>query len=75
MFDGLIQTSDQLKLTERLRLKDSNTLEYRVNIADPATFTQPWEAVLTYKRQPNALFADDLCLERKRNGESPWPKP
>jgi len=75
MFDGLIQTSDQLKLTERIRLKDANTLEYRATIADPATFTKPWDAVLTYKRQPDAPLAEDLCLERKRNGESPWPKP
>jgi len=75
MFDGLIQTSDQLKLTERIRLKDSNTLEYRATIVDPATFTRPWDAVLTYKRQPDAPLAEDLCLERRRNGESPWPKP
>jgi len=75
MFDGLIQTSDQLKLTERIRLKDANTLEYRATIVDPATFTRPWDAVLTYKRQPNAPLAEDLCLERRRNGESPWPKP
>jgi len=75
MFDGLIQTSDQLKLTERIGLKDANTLEYRVTILDPATFTRPWDAVLTYKRQPDAPLSEDLCLERRRNGESPWPKP
>jgi hypothetical protein len=75
MFDGLIQTSDQLQLTERIRLRDANTLEDRVTISDPATFTRPWDAVLTYKRQPDAPLAEDLCLERRRNGESPWPKP
>jgi hypothetical protein len=75
MFDGLIQTSDQLKLTERFRLKDRDTLEYRVTANDPATFTRTWDSVLTYKRQANAPLAEDLCLERKRNGESPWPKP
>jgi hypothetical protein len=75
MFDGLIQTSDQLQLTERVRLKDANTLEYRATIADPATFTKAWDAVLTYKRQPDAPLAEDLCLERKRKGESTWPKP
>jgi hypothetical protein len=75
MFDGLIQTSDQLKLTEHIRLKDGNTLEYRATITDPATFTKPWDTVLTYKRQPDAPLAEDMCLERKRNGESPWPKP
>jgi hypothetical protein len=75
MFDGLIQTSDQLKLTERIRRKDGNTLEYRATITDPATFSKPWETVLTYKRQSDAPLAEDLCQERKRNGESPWPKP
>jgi hypothetical protein len=75
MLDGFIQTSDQLKLTERVRLKDRNTLEYRVSIIDPATFTKPWEAVLTYKRQPDAPFQEDICMERKKAGESPWPKP
>jgi hypothetical protein len=75
MFDGFIQTSDQLKLTERVRLKDRNTLEYRVTIIDPATFTKPWEAALTYKRQPDAPFQEDICMERKKAGESPWPKP
>jgi hypothetical protein len=75
MFDGLIQTSDQLKLTERIRLIDGNTLEYRATISDPATFTRPWDAVLTYKRQPDAPLAEDLCLERKRTGAPTWPKP
>jgi hypothetical protein len=75
MFDGLIQTSDQLKLAERIRLTDENTLEYRATITDPATFTKPWDAVLTYKRQPDAPLAEDLCLERKRSGQSTWPKP
>ena len=75
MFDGLIQTSDQLKLTERVRLKDRDTLEYRVTIVDPATFTKPWDVVLTYKRQPDAPFQEDICMERKKAGESPWPKP
>jgi hypothetical protein len=75
MFDGLIQTSDELKLTERFRLKDRNTLEYRVTVTDPVTFSQSWETVLTYKRQPDAPFQEDICMERKKAGESTWPKP
>jgi phosphoenolpyruvate-protein kinase (PTS system EI component) len=75
MFDGLIQTSDQLTLTERFRAKDRNTLEYRITVIDPATFSQSWETVLTYKRQPDGPFQEDICMERKQAGESPWPKP
>lgn len=75
LLDGLIQTSDELKLAERFRLKDKNTLEDRITISDPKTFTQPWEVVLTYKRQAEAAFPEDICLERRNQGEAPWPKP
>lgn len=73
LLDGLIQTSDELKLSEHFRLRGRNTLEYRFTIADPVTFTQPWEAVLIYKRQRDEVFAEDVCLERKKAGEAPWP--
>lgn len=73
LLDGLIPASDQLELSERLRLRGRNTLEYRLTITDPVTFTKPWEVLITYKRQRDEVFAEDVCLERKENGESPWP--
>lgn len=76
LLDGLIQVSDELKLSERLRLRGRNTLEHRITISDSVTFTQPWEVVLTYSRQPQTEDqTEDVCLERKQAGESPWPKP
>jgi len=75
LIDGLMQTSDELKLVEHFRLKDKNTLEHRITINDPTTFTKPWDVVLTYRRQPDETMAEDVCLERKHAGESPWPKP
>jgi hypothetical protein len=39
------------------------------------TFTKPWDAVLTYSRLPDEEMKEDVCLERKQAGESPWPKP
>lgn len=75
LIDGLIQTSDELKLVERFRLRNKNTLEHRITISDSITFTQPWEVVLTYSRQPDEALTEDVCLERKHAGESPWPKP
>lgn len=75
LIDGLIQTSDELKLSERFRLKDKNTLEHRIKISDPVTFTKPWEVVLTYRRLPNQAMTEDVCLERKQAGEPAWPKP
>jgi hypothetical protein len=75
LLDGLVQASDQLKLVERIRLKDKNTLEDRITISDPETFTKSWDVVLTYKRQPDQEMAEDVCLDRRQAGESPWLKP
>ena len=74
LLDGLIVTSDQLKLQERWRLRNKNTLEYQATISDPMTFTKPWTVVLTFKRLPDRAFIEDVCMERQKNGEATWPK-
>ncbi|MFT3905129.1 MAG: hypothetical protein QM718_02320 [Steroidobacteraceae bacterium] len=60
---GLPHTED-LKLTERFRLIDADTLEARLHFDDAATFTQAWDAVLTFKRQPETAIVEDHCLDR-----------
>jgi len=64
LLDELVPHGFDLKVTERLRLVDADTLEDRITIADPEYFKRPWDAVLTFKRQPDALFAEDVCLDR-----------
>jgi hypothetical protein len=64
LIDDLVPHGYDLKVTERYRLVDANTLEDRITIEDPAFFTQPWTSVVTYKRQPDAIFAEDVCLDR-----------
>lgn len=61
--------SDQLKVTERLRLRSANVLENRIRFEDPETFEEPWETVVTYRRQPHARIQEDVCLDRLRAGE------
>ena len=46
----------------------------RIMIEDPATFSRPWEAVVTYKRQPDAIFAEDVCLDRLVAKQPVFPK-
>lgn len=75
LLDGLIQTSDALTLSERFRLKGKNTLEHRITISDSVTFTRAWETVLTYERQADADFAEDICMQRHKQGQAIWPKP
>jgi len=73
LLDNYLPNSDDLALLERIRLKDSNTLEDRITITDPAVFTKPWDTVVTYKRVPNEVFPEDVCLDRKAAGQSPLP--
>lgn len=61
--------SEALKLTERLKLLDADTLENRLRIEDPNTFTAPWETVVTFRRQPGVTLREDVCLDRIKNGE------
>ncbi|MBZ9649756.1 hypothetical protein K9B33_19645 [Sphingobium sp. 3R8] len=74
LIDDLVPHGYDLKVTERYRLVDANTLENRITIADPAYFTRPWETVVTYKRQPDAIFAEDVCLDRIAAKQPAFPK-
>lgn len=60
--------SDDLKLTEQLRLRTPDVLENRIRIEDPAIFSQPWETVVTYRRQSNTVIKEDVCLDRMKTG-------
>jgi hypothetical protein len=73
LIDSLVPHSDEMKLTQRFRLLDSNTLEDRITIEDPRTFTRPWEAIVKYKRQPDAPFPEDVCIDRRNSGKLPLP--
>jgi len=61
--------SDQLVLTERLRVLVDGRLEDRLTIEDPDTYTTPWEAVLYFHRDAAARVVDDVCPDRIANGE------
>lgn len=70
LIDDLVPHGYDLKLTERIRLKDENTLENHITIEDPEYFTRPWETVVTYKRQPDTAFREDVCLDRRDAGQA-----
>jgi hypothetical protein len=61
--------SEQLTLTERLRVAADGRLEDRITIEDPETFTRPWETVLTFHRDAAARVEDDVCPDRLARGE------
>lgn len=64
LLDDLVPHGFGLKIVEQLTLKDADTLEDRITIEDPEYFTKPWSTVLTYARQSDAIFPEDVCLDR-----------
>jgi hypothetical protein len=63
--------SDELVMTETLRMIDANTLENLIRFEDPQTFSAPWETKLTYRRQQGARLKEDVCLDRIKQGLPP----
>jgi hypothetical protein len=61
--------SEQLTLSERLRVLPDGRLEDRITVDDPENYTQPWESVLTFHRDATAHVADDVCPDRMASGK------
>lgn len=68
MDDSGMPHSDALVMTERYRLIGDDRLENRMRFEDPETFSEPWETVVTYRRQAGARIAEDVCLDRIKQG-------
>ena len=64
LIDNLLPHGIRMKLSERISLKDADTLEDRITIEDPDYFTRPWRTVVVYKRQPNAPFPENVCIDQ-----------
>jgi hypothetical protein len=59
--------TEKLHIVERYRRIAKDSLEIRLTIEDPGTFTQPWEAKVTYKlAPPGTRMEEDIC-ENNRN--------
>ncbi|HEY5411420.1 MAG TPA: hypothetical protein VIJ94_11915 [Caulobacteraceae bacterium] len=61
--------SDQMTLTERVRVLPSGHLEVRFTIDDAAFYTRPWTSVATYHPAPRVTIKDDICPDRIARGE------
>ncbi len=49
--------TETLHLVERFRRTDADTIEYTINVEDPATFSKPWTAVI-----PISKLGDDTQI-------------
>jgi hypothetical protein len=46
--------SDALRVTERYRLRDANTIDYEATVEDSKVFTRPWKIAMQLHRQTDA---------------------
>jgi hypothetical protein len=65
-FNGMPH-SDQLRVVERIRRIDSQTLENVMTFDDPKTFTRSWQTRRTYKLQPADTQILEYVCENQRN--------
>ncbi len=80
-----VRHSDQLHLTERMRLTAPDTLQIQTTIDDPVLFAKPWVGVKTYLRKRDPLFEvkeyvcsnnrEPLDAEGKQTFQFKAPKP
>lgn len=59
--------SEDLRVIERYRRIDKNTLQIVVTIDDPKTFTKPWDAKAIYKSAPAGTVVNEYICENNRN--------
>jgi hypothetical protein len=60
---GSVQHSEALKITERFTRVDAETLEYRMTVEDPQTWTTPWTLLLPLQRDDDYGMFEYACHE------------
>jgi hypothetical protein len=65
--------SDQLHLTERIRLADANTIEHVMTFEDPVFFEKPFSIRMPLKRQIGGRILDHNCTENEKDRQNLVP--
>jgi hypothetical protein len=59
--------SDQMKITERIRLDDEDRMQIETTIADPMALTEPYVTNASFARHRDWTIAEYVCEENNRN--------
>lgn len=59
--------SDALRITERIRRVDENTLEDKMVIVDLKAFTKPWQVTRHMARKPGYELMEFFCNDNNRD--------
>jgi hypothetical protein len=55
--------SSAMRVAERIRKLDADTLEDLITITDPKSYTKPWSTRVTYRRQPGLRLKEYACMD------------
>jgi hypothetical protein len=55
--------STEMRVAERIRKLDADTLEDLITITDPKSYTKPWSTRVTYRRQPGLRLKEYACMD------------
>jgi hypothetical protein len=61
-----IPHSDQMRITERMRLVAPDILHDQITIEDPVTLEKPYTYTLAYRRMPDYEMVEFVCAENNR---------
>jgi hypothetical protein len=59
--------SEKMRITERIRYIDADTIEDRMTIVDPEAFTRPIEQTIVYSKRPGWRIREYSCQENNRD--------
>jgi hypothetical protein len=59
---GLPHSTD-MRIAERIRKLDADTLEDTITVTDPKTYTKPWSTRVTFRRQPGLRLKEYVCTD------------
>ena len=68
--DAGLPHSDDLTINETWRLRNPNTLVGTFHFTDPTVYRKPWDATLTFQRQPaGTRIVEDSCTDRTNSND------
>jgi hypothetical protein len=62
-----VSHSDKMRIVERFRLADPETMNIETTISDPEALTSPYTTSLTLKRHRDWTLAEYICEQNNRN--------
>ena len=64
---GGVAPSDKMKIVERFRLTDPDTMSIETTLTDPVVLAQPYTTTSSLRRHREWTIAEYICQENNRN--------